>query len=72
MKPASAKYLLHLLGQLVMAFDYSQIELRAVGELISDWFGYDSILRQSFAAGMDAHIATAMSDDRQKSPGGCH
>jgi DNA polymerase-1 len=48
-------------GQLVMALDYSQIELRAVGELISDWFGYDSILRQSFAAGMDAHTATAMS-----------
>jgi DNA polymerase-1 len=48
-------------GQLVMALDYSQIELRAVGELISDWFGYDSILRQSFAAGLDAHTATAMS-----------
>jgi DNA polymerase-1 len=48
-------------GQLVMALDYNQIELRAVGELISDWFGYDSILRQSFAAGMDAHTATAMS-----------
>jgi DNA polymerase I len=48
-------------GQLVLALDYNQIELRAVGELISDWFGYDSILRQSFAAGMDAHIATAMS-----------
>jgi DNA polymerase-1 len=48
-------------GWLVMALDYSQIELRAVGELISDWFGYGSILRQSFAAGMDAHIATAMS-----------
>ena len=48
-------------GQLVMALDYSQIELRAVGELISDWFGVDSILRQSFAAGMDAHTATAMS-----------
>ena len=48
-------------GQLVMALDYSQIELRAVGELISDWFGFDSILRQSFAAGMDAHTATAMS-----------
>jgi DNA polymerase-1 len=48
-------------GQLVMALDYSQIELRAVGELISDWFGYDSILRQSFTAGMDAHTATAMS-----------
>jgi DNA polymerase-1 len=48
-------------GQLVMALDYSQIELRAVAELISDWFGSDSILRQSFAAGMDAHTATAMS-----------
>src|SRR5262249_16195412 len=48
-------------GQLVMALDYSQIELRAVAELISNWFGYDSILRQSFAAGMDAHTATAMS-----------
>ena len=43
-----------------MALDYSQIELRAVAELISDWFGTDSILRQSFAAGVDAHIATAM------------
>jgi DNA polymerase-1 len=48
-------------GQLVMALDYSQIELRAVAELISDWFGVDSILRQSFAAGLDAHTATAMS-----------
>jgi DNA polymerase I len=48
-------------GQLVLALDYSQIELRAVAELISDWFGYDSILRQSFAVGMDAHTATAMS-----------
>jgi DNA polymerase I-like protein with 3'-5' exonuclease and polymerase domains len=48
-------------GQLIMALDYSQIELRAVAELISDWFGYDSILRQSFAAGVDAHTATAMS-----------
>ena len=48
-------------GKLVMALDYSQIELRAVGELISDWFGCDSILRQSFTAGMDAHTATAMS-----------
>ena len=47
--------------QLVMALDYNQIELRAVAELISDWFGYDSILRQSFAAGLDAHTATAMS-----------
>jgi DNA polymerase I len=47
-------------GQLVMALDYSQIELRAVGELISDWFGYDSILRQWFAAGTDAHTVTAM------------
>ena len=47
-------------GQLVMALDYSQIELRAVAELISDWFGTDSTLRQSFAAGLDAHTATAM------------
>ena len=47
-------------GQLVMALDYSQIELRAVAELISEWFGTDSILRQSFAAGVDAHTATAM------------
>jgi DNA polymerase-1 len=48
-------------GQLVMALDYSQIELRAVAELISDWLGTDSILRQSFASGVDAHTATAMS-----------
>jgi DNA polymerase I-like protein with 3'-5' exonuclease and polymerase domains len=48
-------------GHVVIALDYSQIELRAVGELTSDWFGYDSILRQSFAAGIDAHTATAMS-----------
>lgn len=48
-------------GQLVMALDYNQIELRAVAELISDWFGTDSILRQSFAADVDAHTATAMS-----------
>src|SRR6516165_10858615 len=47
-------------GQLVMALDYNQIELRAVGELISDWFGTDSVLRQAFAAGLDAHTATAM------------
>ena len=47
-------------GHLVMALDYNQIELRAVAELISDWFGVDSILRQSFAAGIDAHTATAM------------
>jgi DNA polymerase I len=47
-------------GQLVMALDYNQIELRADGEFISDWFGYDSILRQAFASGMDIHIATAM------------
>jgi DNA polymerase-1 len=51
-----------------MALDYSQIELRAVGELISDWFGNDSILRQSFAAGMDAHTATAMSMTGKNSP----
>ena len=34
--------------------------LRAVAELISDWFGTNSILRQHFAAGLDAHVATAM------------
>jgi DNA polymerase I-like protein with 3'-5' exonuclease and polymerase domains len=47
-------------GQLVMALDYSQIELRAVAEIVSEWAGEDSILRQSFAAGLDAHTATAM------------
>ena len=47
-------------GQVVMALDYSQIELRVVAELISDWFGADSILRRHFAAGLDAHTATAM------------
>jgi DNA polymerase-1 len=47
-------------GQLVMTLDYSQIELRAVAELISDWFGFDSVLRQAFAADLDAHTATAM------------
>ena len=59
-------------GQLVMALDYSQIELRAVAELISDWFGTDSILRQSFAAGLDAHIATAMTMTGKDKPAGCH
>jgi DNA polymerase I-like protein with 3'-5' exonuclease and polymerase domains len=44
-----------------MSLDYSQIELRAVAELISDWFGIDSVLRQHFASGLDAHTATAMS-----------
>jgi DNA polymerase-1 len=47
-------------GKLVMALDYSQIELRAVAELISEWFGTDSVLRQHFASGLDAHTATAM------------
>ena len=55
-----------------MALDYSQIELRAVAELISDWFGTDSILRQSFAAGVDAHIATAMKMTGKDKPAGCH
>ena len=55
-------------GQLVIALDYNQIELRAVGELISDWFGCDSILRQSFAAGLDAHTATAMSMTGKTNP----
>ena len=47
-------------GQVVMALDYSQIELRAVAELISEWRGTNSILRQHFSAGLDAHVATAM------------
>jgi DNA polymerase I-like protein with 3'-5' exonuclease and polymerase domains len=47
-------------GQLVMAADYNQIELRAVAELISEWFGVDSIMRQAFAAGIDIHARTAM------------
>ena len=55
-------------GQLVMALDYSQIELRAAAELISDWFGTDSILRQSFAAGLDAHTATVMSMTGKRRP----
>ena len=55
-------------GQLVMALDYSQIELRAVAELISDWFGTDSILRQLFADGVDAHTATAMAMTGKRSP----
>jgi DNA polymerase-1 len=55
-------------GQLVMALDYSQIELRVAAELISDWLGTDSILRQSFAAGLDAHIATAMKMTGKTSP----
>ena len=55
-------------GQLVMTLDYSQIELRAVAELISDWFGTDSILRQLFADGVDAHTATAMAMTGKRSP----
>jgi len=47
-------------GKLILSADYSQIELRVVGELISEFIGSDSILRQSFAAGIDAHVATAM------------
>jgi len=31
-------------GQLVMALDYSQIELRAVAEIVSYWAGEDSVL----------------------------
>jgi DNA polymerase-1 len=45
-------------GQLIMALDYSQIELRAAAELISDWFGTDSILREVFAAGLDANLGS--------------
>ena len=47
-------------GQRILAADYSQIELRVVAELISTHFQRDSILRQAFARGTDAHSATAM------------
>ena len=55
-----------------MALDYSQIELRAVAELISDWFGTDSILRQSFAVRLRRPHRYSDVDDRQASPAGCH
>ena len=55
-------------GQLLMALDYSQIELRVAAELISDWFGVDSILRGHFAAGLDAHTATAMTMTGKSDP----
>jgi DNA polymerase I len=55
-------------GRLLMALDYSQIELRAAGEIISEWFGADSILRQGFAVGIDAHIATAMRMTGKQTP----
>ena len=44
-----------------MALDYSQIELRAVAELISDWFGYRQHLAAVVRCWHDAHTATAMS-----------
>jgi DNA polymerase-1 len=56
-------------GRLVMALDYSQIELRVATELISDWFGTDSVLRQAFAAGLDAHTATALAMTGTDRPG---
>jgi DNA polymerase I len=56
-------------GQLVMALDYSQIELRAAAELISDLFGSESVLRQYFAEGLDAHTATAMAMTGKNRPG---
>jgi DNA polymerase-1 len=46
-------------GQLFLALDYNQIELRAAAEFVSDWCGQPSILRQAFTHGLDAHTATA-------------
>jgi len=46
-------------GQLFLALDYNQIELRAAAEFVSEWCGQPSILRQAFANGLDAHTATA-------------
>jgi DNA polymerase I len=46
-------------GQLFLALDYNQIELRAAAEFVSDWYGHSSILQQAFADGLDAHTATA-------------
>jgi DNA polymerase-1 len=46
-------------GKLLMAADYSQIELRAVAEVIFATVG-ESTLRQGFVAGIDAHKTTAM------------
>ena len=46
-------------GQLFLALDYNQIELRAAAEFVSDWCGQPSILQQAFADGLDAHTATA-------------
>jgi DNA polymerase-1 len=46
-------------GRLLMAADYSQIELRAAAEIIFASVGC-SRLRDGFAAGLDAHRTTAM------------
>ena len=46
-------------GQLFLALDYNQIELRAAAEFVSDWWGQPSILQQAFTDGLDAHTATA-------------
>ena len=59
-------------GQLVMALDYSQIELRAVGELISDWFGYRQHLAAVVCCWHGRPHRYGDVDDRQESPGGCH
>jgi DNA polymerase I-like protein with 3'-5' exonuclease and polymerase domains len=42
--------------------------LSCAPRLRSDWFGTDSILRQSFAAGVDAHTATAMAMTGKRDP----
>ena len=46
-------------GKLLMAADYSQIELRGCSEVIHAMVGYSS-MRDGFAAGLDAHRTTAM------------
>ena len=51
-----------------MALDYSQIELRAVAELISDWFGATAYCGSRLLMVLDAHTATAMSMTGKASP----
>jgi DNA polymerase I-like protein with 3'-5' exonuclease and polymerase domains len=46
-------------GKLLLAADYSQIELRALAEIVFAAVG-ESRLREGFAAGLDAHRTTAM------------
>jgi DNA polymerase-1 len=46
-------------GKLLMAADYSQIELRAVAETLYATIGYSS-MRDGFTEGLDAHLTTAL------------